>query len=151
MVESHAHASGDGTVHGGPLRWLRLDGLVVLALAIVLFFTQDKPWWLIPVILFLPDLFMVGYLGNTRIGAFAYNLGHTYVLPAVVVSVGLWQHQGLVVAIGLLWFAHIGMDRFAGYGLKYQDSFAHTHLGWIGQHQRPAGVRDTSHRLTTAE
>jgi hypothetical protein len=118
-----------GTVRGGVRRWLRLEGLVVLVAALAAFATQDQSWWLVPLILFLPDLFMVGYLRNTRIGAFAYNLGHTYPLPAVVCVLGLWQGQPVVVAIGLLWFAHIGMDRAAGYGLKYPDSFAHTHLG----------------------
>ena len=26
----------------------------------------------------------------------------------------------------------VGMDRMFGYGLKYDDAFKHTHLGWIG-------------------
>src|SRR3954470_22529461 len=36
-------------------------------------------------------------------------------------------------AAALIWFAHIGLDRALGYGLKYDDSFQHTHLGWIGK------------------
>jgi hypothetical protein len=35
-------------------------------------------------------------------------------------------------AFALVWFAHIGMDRALGYGLKYEDAFQHTHLGIIG-------------------
>jgi hypothetical protein len=35
-------------------------------------------------------------------------------------------------ALALVWFAHIGMDRALGYGLKYDDAFTHTHLGIIG-------------------
>ncbi|HJU52615.1 MAG TPA: DUF4260 family protein, partial [Acidimicrobiia bacterium] len=31
------------------------------------------------------------------------------------------------------WLAHIGLDRFLGYGLKYADAFGHTHLGEIGR------------------
>lgn len=123
-IDCSAHS-----VIGEPKAWLRLEGLVVLALAIGLFFTTHEPWWLIPLIIFLPDLFMVGYLGNTRIGGFLYNLGHTYLLPAIVCAVSLWQRSDIGLAIGLLWFAHIGMDRVGGYGLKYPDSFKHTHLG----------------------
>ena len=28
---------------------------------------------------------------------------------------------------------HIAVDRLLGYGLKFTDSFAHTHLGEIGK------------------
>lgn len=33
-------------------------------------------------------------------------------------------------------FAHIGMDRLLGYGLKYPTGFRHTHLGRIGREKR---------------
>jgi hypothetical protein len=28
---------------------------------------------------------------------------------------------------------HSSFDRVLGYGLKYDDDFKHTHLGWIGK------------------
>ena len=37
------------------------------------------------------------------------------------------------LAVGLVWLAHIGIDRALGYGLKYQAGFAFTHLGRIGK------------------
>jgi hypothetical protein len=67
------------------------------------------------------------------VGAFIYNLGHTYAIAALVAGSGLLAQNDLVIALGILWFAHIGMDRAAGYGLKYDDAFGHTHLGWIGR------------------
>jgi hypothetical protein len=33
-----------------------------------------------------------------------------------------------MVAVALIWFAHISMDRTVGYGLKYPTSFKDTHL-----------------------
>ena len=33
------------------------------------------------------------------------------------------------MALALVWLAHIGLDRLLGMGLKYNDRFAHTHLG----------------------
>ncbi len=36
-----------------------------------------------------------------------------------------------VLAIGLIWSAHIGMDRMFGYGLKYSRAFKDTHLNRI--------------------
>ena len=40
-----------------------------------------------------------------------------------------------MVALGLVWLAHIGSDRLLGYGLKYSDDFQRTHLGWLGGKQ----------------
>ena len=34
---------------------------------------------------------------------------------------------------GLILFGHAAWDRLLGYGLKYNDSFHKTHLGWIGK------------------
>jgi hypothetical protein len=79
-------------------------------------------------VILLPDLFMICYLGGTRAGAFVYNLGHSYPLPAVMTLAGVAGHRPLTIALGLLWLAHIGMDRLARYGLKYDDRFQHTHL-----------------------
>jgi hypothetical protein len=37
-------------------------------------------------------------------------------------------HHPLALALGLIWLAHIGMDRALSYGLKYDSDFTHTHL-----------------------
>ena len=126
-------AKVDGVVLHGPRRWLRLDGLVLLIGSLALFATTGEPWWMVPLVILLPDLFIVGYLGPTRLGAVLYNIGQSYLLPAAVVGAGLAARNDLATAAGLLWFAHIGMDRAAGYGLKYDDAFVHTHLGFIGK------------------
>ena len=76
---------------------------------------------------------MAGYLAGTRIGAANYNLAHATPLPASLIGLGWWQHKPLVAAIGLIWLAHIGLDRLMGYGLKYHDHFQHTHLGMMGK------------------
>jgi hypothetical protein len=33
-----------------------------------------------------------------------------------------------LLAVALIWIAHIGFDRLLGYGLKYISDFKHTHL-----------------------
>jgi Domain of unknown function (DUF4260) len=48
-------------------------------------------------------------------------------LPAVMLGVGYWQADRLVLA--LVWLVHIGLDRLPGMGLKYGDRITHTHLG----------------------
>jgi len=120
-------------VNQKPKLWLRLDGLVLFIATIVLFASQHQRWWLYPVLLFLPDIFMLGYIKDTKVGAFFYNLGHSYLLPTIVVLAG-WQSRGpLIIAVGGIWQGHIGWDRLLGYGLKYDSHFRHTHLGLIGK------------------
>lgn len=123
----------DGTVTGAPRRWLRLEALTILSGSLIAFTTTNESWWLVPAVLFLPDLLMAGYLYSTRLGALAYNLVHATPIPAVGIAIGWWQHSPLLLAIGLVWLAHIGLDRALGYGLKYPDHFQHTHLGHIGR------------------
>lgn len=96
------------------------------------FTATDQKWWLAPALLFLPDVFMAGYARSSRVGARLYNVAHSYPLPALVGGIALWQDIVLLQAVAVLWFAHIGLDRFLGYGLKYEDGFTHTHLGTIG-------------------
>lgn len=126
-------ALADGMVVGTPRRWLRLEGIVLLAAALIAYSTTDQAWWLVALTLLLPDLTMIGYLGGPRLGSRLYNLGHGTPLPAATVALGWWQDKSVVVALGLVWLAHIGLDRLLGYGLKYSDHFQHTHLGRLGR------------------
>ncbi|MCU1401252.1 MAG: hypothetical protein JWN62_4361 [Acidimicrobiales bacterium] len=130
---------GDGTVHGASRLWLRLEGATLFVGMLIAFATTGRSWWLVATVVLLPDLFMVGYLRGSRLGAVLYNVGHATVVPAALVGVGRWQHWPWLVGIAVVWLAHIGLDRLMGYGLKYGDHFQHTHLGWIG-HRSPADV-----------
>ncbi len=87
--------------------------------------------WLFPALLLLPDIGMLGYLVNARMGAFTYNLLHHKGLALAVLALGLYLAQPWVVFFGLLFYAHACMDRLFGFGLKYPDAFKHTHLGWM--------------------
>jgi len=129
---SEAMPSADGTVTGAPRLWLRLEAATLLAASLIAYSTTHRSWWLVPLVLLLPDLVVVGYLSSTRLGAIAYNAAHSTPVPAAVIAFGWWQGNHLVLAIGLIWLAHIGLDRTLGYGLKYDDHFQHTHLGRMG-------------------
>jgi hypothetical protein len=128
-LEQGAVSSGEGVVVGAPRCWLGLEGLVLLAGALIAFAVLGQPWWLVPAGILVPDLAMSGYAAGTRLGAHLYNIAHTTLLPAVMLGVGYWQADRLVMALALIWLAHIGMDRVLGMGLKYGDRFTHTHLG----------------------
>ena len=68
-------------VTGKPRLWLRAEGLTLFATALLLYPTTHQPWWLVPAVILLPDLFMAGYVGGSRLGAAVYNAGHSYPDP----------------------------------------------------------------------
>lgn len=77
---------------------------------------------------FIPDISIVGYIFNTKIGAITYNIFHSYILPVILLIVGLLMTNSFSQMIAIIWIEHILFDRILGYGLKYFDSFKHTHL-----------------------
>src|SRR5689334_1388299 len=116
----------------GPILLLRAEGAAVLAGAAFLYHALGLSWWLFAALFLAPDIFMLGYLSGPRLGALAYNAGHTYLAPAALgLAALLWPSPSLQ-GIALIWVAHIGFDRLVGYGLKFSDSFHHTHLGRRG-------------------
>ncbi len=111
---------------------LKLEELAQLILAIILFNQLDYAWWIFIACILLPDVSMIGYMFNTKLGAFLYNLFHHKLLAIAVLAVGLWLHHSPLTLAGIILFAHSAMDRIFGYGLKFDDSFKNTHLGKIG-------------------
>lgn len=116
--------------------WQRLEGLLLLTASVYFFLSLDaNPWWLAAGIL-VPDISMAGYLAGAKAGACAYNLGHSLVLPLVVIVLADLSGSTGWLAAGLIWTMHIGMDRVFGYGLKLNSGFGHTHLGKIGRFKK---------------
>jgi hypothetical protein len=110
-------------------RWLlHLEGLALLAASVWLYAHTGDSWLLFAVLLLAPDLSALGYLINVRVGAGVYNLVHTDAIPVVLALVAFSQGQRLALALALIWLAHIGIDRLAGFGLKYPTKFQDTHL-----------------------
>lgn len=92
--------------------------------------------WLFILFLFSIDIFMLGYLKNNKIGSYVYNLGHSMITPSIFLVVGTAGSYRLLLAIGLIWLAHIYLDRAFGFGLKYESGFTQTHLGNLGKRAR---------------
>lgn len=116
-----------------PVHFQRLEGLAIFVVATWVYFDQGYAWWLYPLLLFAFDISMLGYVANNRIGAFCYNLGHSLIIPSALLLVYFLDPYDPLLVVTLLWFAHIGMDRAFGYGLKQEKGFKHTHLGVIGK------------------
>ncbi|OWA35817.1 hypothetical protein B9G55_07970 [Saccharibacillus sp. O16] len=107
---------------------LRMEGLFVLSFSTLFYLTSGYGWLAFLLLLFAPDLAMIGYAAGNKIGARVYNAAHTYTVPLLLLLAGwFFSVEGLLV-VGLIWMAHIGMDRMMGYGLKYESGFKDTHL-----------------------
>jgi hypothetical protein len=107
---------------------LRLEGILLLLASLVAYHQSNGNWTLFALLLLVPDLFMVGYLLNVRIGAMIYNIGHTLAVPLIAGCAALVTRNFALLPFVFIWTAHIAMDRTLGYGLKYPTYFRDTHL-----------------------
>ncbi|SET18837.1 protein of unknown function [Salinibacillus kushneri] len=110
---------------------LHTEGFAVLALSVYFYEYSQFSWVLFFILLLAPDISMLGYLLNNKVGAILYNLFHTYSLSIGFIICGIVLFNSTLLAIGLIWSAHIGMDRMIGYGLKYPAEFKDTHLNRV--------------------
>lgn len=114
----------------------RAEGTILLLFSLIAYWVkvhdlqQVGLFWLGYTILFFAfDLSMIGYLKNNKLGALVYNLGHSLVLPLLLLIFSFNPYLSLFC---LIWIGHIGFDRALGYGLKSTEGFTYTHLGIIG-------------------
>jgi hypothetical protein len=115
-----------------PAWLLRVEEACLLAAAVWLYAHLHFSWLLFAVLFLTPDLFMVGFLANPRVGAAIYNLGHWLLWPLALFAAGVADGQRESEAIAIIWFSHIAFDRALGYGMKYPTFFKDTHLQHIG-------------------
>lgn len=111
--------------------WLRAEGLALLLGAVAARFAWHESWWPFVAALFVVDLSLVGYAFGPRVGALAHNAAHATPGPALLLALGWGLGSDLAAAAALGWFAHVGLDRALGFGLKEAASFRRTHLGEI--------------------
>src|SRR6478752_441465 len=80
-------------------------------------------WWWFWAWLLAPDISMIGYLINTKAGAFTYNLAHHKGIAILIIISGVYIANVNLQFVGWLLLGHSAMDRMLGYGLKYSDNF----------------------------
>jgi hypothetical protein len=112
-----------------PTLLLRIEGLALLSGAVAFYAHRGESWLLFALLLFAPDVSMLGYLAGPRVGAATYNLAHTTTLPIALGIVGLALDSTTLIAVAAIWLAHVGLDRALAYGLKFPTHFTDTHLG----------------------
>lgn len=122
-----------GPQHPSTVRFLlRLEGLAAAAISATFYARTGTGWWLFAALWLAPDLSMLGYLAGPRWGARIYNAIHSYVTPATLAVTALLLGASAPLPYALIWINHIGVDRLLGFGLKYREGFAWTHLGKLG-------------------
>ena len=118
-----------------PTTFQRIESISIALLALFIYLRMEFAWYWLPVLFLAFDLSALGYLVNTRVGAYIYNAVHNYFLPVGLLLVGYVSRNTpeWLWLVCLVWVFHIAVDRVMGYGLKHEDDFTHTHLGVIGK------------------
>jgi Domain of unknown function (DUF4260) len=111
-----------------PRLLLHAEGAFIFALTLWFYRAGHYSWWLFAALFLTPDLFMLGYVKDAKVGAAAYNLAHTLVAPMLLLLATLVLPSPACLPYALIWMSHIGFDRMLGYGLKYPTFFEDTHL-----------------------
>ena len=119
---------------------LKLEELGLLLLCIVLLYIIHADWWWYLIMFIGPDISMIGYAINNKMGSWFYNLVHHKGVAALILLSGIlimnnyfFSDYRWLYNIGAVLLGHSSMDRFFGYGLKYENGFKFTHLGEIGK------------------
>jgi hypothetical protein len=115
----------------GPGLVLRIEDAAVFVCSLLAYAQMDLAWLMFAVLFLLPDVFMLGYVVNQRVGAVIYNVGHFYLSPLLLAAAGWFVAKPALYPLAIIWAAHISFDRMIGYGLKYAEGFKSTHLGRI--------------------
>jgi hypothetical protein len=110
---------------------LTLEEAALFGFSIFLFQQTSFEWWWYPALILVPDIGMIGYLVNSRIGAVTYNLFHHKAVAIAVLCAGFSYAHEWVTLCGIILLGHSAIDRVFGYGLKYNNGFFNTHLGQI--------------------
>ncbi|MEO9869738.1 DUF4260 domain-containing protein [Ekhidna sp.] len=108
---------------------IKVEELAMFLLSMYLFSLLDYAWWVYLVFILTPDIGMLGYSVNTKVGATAYNLFHHKGIAILIGFAGFWWQLPEMQLAGIILFGHASIDRILGYGLKFDDNFKHTHLG----------------------
>jgi hypothetical protein len=112
---------------------IRLEELAMFLFSIFIFSSLPFVWWLFPLLFLAPDLSMIGYAVNNKLGAALYNFFHHKGVALLCMVIGYYFRNDWWILTGAILFGHSSFDRLLGYGLKLDEGFSFTHLGRIGK------------------
>jgi hypothetical protein len=112
---------------------IKLEEAAMFGICIYGLYFLGAEWWYYLLILFGPDISMIGYALGSHTGAGFYNIFHHKGLAIFIFFIGFYTENVVIQLTGIILFGHSSMDRMFGYGLKLDRGFKYTHLGIIGK------------------
>ncbi len=108
--------------------WPHVEGFAGFVAGVILYAHLRGDRVLFVLLLLLPDVSMIGFLRDARLGSLTYNLVHNWAGALAILGLGVWLEEAWLAIAGVVLVAHVGIDRAVGYGLKYPTDFKDTHL-----------------------
>jgi hypothetical protein len=106
---------------------ITLENLTILFLAVYLYYVLQGSWLIFVILFLVPDVSMIGYLLNPKIGSYIYNAVHNYTIPVFLLILAAILRHDLLSQVSCIFAAHVALDRALGFGLKYPTHFKDTH------------------------
>jgi hypothetical protein len=100
---------------------IKLEEAGLVLLSFYLFLALDYAWWWFPLLFFVPDASLLGFLISQKLGALTYNVIHHKTLSVLLYLLGgFTQLPGLQLA-GVVMFGHSSFDRALGFELQQSE------------------------------
>jgi hypothetical protein len=100
---------------------IKLEEIGLVLLSFYLFLALDYAWWWFPLLFFIPDISLIGFLINKNAGAITYNLIHHKALSVSLYLVGSFTQMPVLQLAGLVMFGHSSFDRVLGFELQQTE------------------------------
>lgn len=97
---------------------LRLEELALVFLSFYLFLGLDYAWWWFPVLFFVPDVSLFGYLINQKLGTTIYDFIHHKALAILLYLGGSLTQLPALQLAGVVMLGHSSFDRALGFDLQ---------------------------------
>ena len=85
VVGRGAHIVGHTRFCRMVILFQKLESAAIAIVVLVVYHLLAYSWLWFFLLILVPDIFMLGYVRNPRMGAIVYNIGHSYFFP-----IGLW-------------------------------------------------------------
>jgi hypothetical protein len=102
---------------------IKLEEVGLVLLAFYLFLALDYAWWWFPLLFFIPDISLIGFLVNKKAGIITYNFIHHKTLSVALYLLGSFTQIPALQLAGLVMLGHSSFDRALGFELQQMETF----------------------------
>ena len=102
---------------------IKLEEIGLVLLSFFFFFSLNYAWWWFPLLFFVPDISLIGYLINKTAGVATYNFIHHKALSVALYLAGSFTQVPVLQLAGLVMLGHSSFDRALGFELQQTEKF----------------------------